>query len=300
MNQEITNTINTANSNNTARAVDYYTCPQEGLLDNPLIKTVEEILANERKRCDSIIEILNSFDGANLARKKAPNARDYFYEVSNGGMKSLIKDNKRLAALLRNEIAIVMLRDCQDNCVALEKLLQQLLHPDKRILNKKGKLYSKSIMVANKIGMPLNLLPAFNWSGKQISWMYETYQLNSFKPEHLRFKLGNGMIVRSKSEQYIGERLAQRGVMFRYDSAFEIGDKNISPDFIILTPDGRIVIWEHFGLTTKNDYLLKSMNKIEEYRKVGFLQHKNLICTREEDILSIESIDEIIDRFGLV
>ncbi|MCF0141391.1 MAG: hypothetical protein HUJ78_05165 [Mogibacterium sp.] len=215
-------------------------------------------------------------------------------------MKSLIKDNKRLVKLLRNELAMVLLRDCQDNCLALEKLLQHLRQSNKRLLNKKEKLFGKSIVVANKIGMPMQLLPLFGWPEKQVLWMYESYRLNSFKPEHLRYRLGNGMLVRSKSEQYIGERLAQRGVMFRYDSAFEIDGRTIYPDFVILTPDGRIVIWEHFGLTTNNEYLLKSMNKIEEYRKAGFLQHKNLICTREEDIRSIESIDEIIDRFGLV
>ncbi|MCF0232821.1 MAG: hypothetical protein HUJ63_11295, partial [Enterococcus sp.] len=298
----ITNTINTANSNNTARAVDYYSCPENGLLTNPIISALEQLLEKEEQRKVQLLQLLKALGGTaeeSTIRKKVARNKDYFYEFSDGEYKSLNRDNKQLTKLIRKEIAAVLLKDCIRNCTILNDLLASISRNDKSDLYKKGLLYSKAVAVANKIALPANRLGVLGWSDDRIIWMHEKYELNSYMPEHLRFRLGNGMLVRSKSEQYIGERLVQRGVMFRYDSAFNIDGKTIYPDFVILTPDGRIVIWEHFGLTSSNEYLLKSMNKIEMYRKAGFAQHKNLICTREEDILDLESIDEIIDRFGL-
>ena len=61
-----------------------------------------------------------------------------------------------------------------------------------------------------------------------------------------------------------------------------------------------MVIWEHFGLMNDPDYRKRALEKIELYRKAGYVQHKNLICTWEEDIASADDIDNIIRRFILM
>lgn len=71
------------------------------------------------------------------------------------------------------------------------------------------------------------------------------------------------------------------------------------PDFMILLPDGSILIWEHFGMMDDIDYASRAWRKIENYRRAGYVQHTNLICTYESDIENGKVIDEIIRRFIL-
>lgn len=54
---------------------------------------------------------------------------------------------------------------------------------------------------------------------------------------------------------------------------------------------------EHFGLMEDEDYRRNAYGKIDIYRRHGYLQHKNLICTWEDDIQDTQNIDEIITRF---
>ena len=64
-------------------------------------------------------------------------------------------------------------------------------------------------------------------------------------------------------------------------------------------PDGRILIWEHFGMMDDIDYASRAWRKIENYRRAGYVQHTNLICTYESDIENDKVIDGIIRRFVL-
>lgn len=61
--------------------------------------------------------------------------------------------------------------------------------------------------------------------------------------------------------------------------------------------DESIVIWEHFGLMEREEYYFKACEKIRRYRQAGFKEHSNLICTWEQDLEDMNTIDEIIDRF---
>lgn len=69
------------------------------------------------------------------------------------------------------------------------------------------------------------------------------------------------------------------------------------PDFTILCSDGTILLWEHFGMEDDDDYFMKSCWKLRNYRKAGYNTHKNLICTYEDDLLSEENLDFLIQRY---
>ena len=69
------------------------------------------------------------------------------------------------------------------------------------------------------------------------------------------------------------------------------------PDFTILCSDGTILLWEHFGMEDDDDYFMKSCWKLRNYRKGGYNTHKNLICTYEDDLLSEDHLDFLIQRY---
>ena len=48
-----------------------------------------------------------------------------------------------------------------------------------------------------------------------------------------------------------------------------------------------------------SEYFMRAYRKIEAYRRIGHVQHSNLICTYESDIADGSKLDEIIERFIL-
>lgn len=136
-------------------------------------------------------------------------------------------------------------------------------------------------------------------SGFAESWVNEAFESNPLKPENLTYMTESGVKVRSKSERTIADKLFYYGIPFRYECAVGSEGQKMYPDFMIMRRDGSVVLWEHFGLTGKQDYYLNSVAKIQKYRNMGFVQHKNLICTWEEDLLDPAEIRRIIERFLL-
>ena len=124
-----------------------------------------------------------------------------------------------------------------------------------------------------------------------------SFRRNPYRTEDLRYITLMGVRVRSKSELTIANRLENRQIPYRYEAELDVAGRHIYPDFVIKRLDGTLVIWEHFGLMNKADYYSKAMEKVNLYRQKGFIQHKNLICTWEEDIAETKEIDNIINRF---
>ena len=52
-------------------------------------------------------------------------------------------------------------------------------------------------------------------------------------------------------------------------------------------------------LMEQDEYFKHACEKIKAYRKKGYMQHTNLICTWEEDLLQAEQLEEILIRFGV-
>lgn len=113
-----------------------------------------------------------------------------------------------------------------------------------------------------------------------------------------------GEHVRSKSEKIIADRLADRGVPYKYECGYRMTCSGIVryPDFTCLNLREREeVIWEHLGTVDKDDYVMKNMQKLVEYQTDGFIVGKNLIITFENDDYSLDSriLDQIIDTYLL-
>ena len=188
----------------------------------------------------------------------------------------------RIKELARYEIVGELLGVLEYNCMILEKALSKMKHVDEDKLDRLSSFSNSTKKIYTK---------------QQIKWISEPYQRNPYHPEHLQYTTMNGIKMRSKSEQAIANRLEVRGIAYRAEPPLQLGSRSIYPDFVILLADGEIAIWEHFGLMTDEAYRQNAQTKLELYRTYGFVQHKNLICTCEEDIKSASDIDQIIERF---
>lgn len=65
---------------------------------------------------------------------------------------------------------------------------------------------------------------------------------------------------------------------FRYECALHLGFETIYPDFTILHPlSKKIIYWEHFGLMDNENYIKNVCFKIQQYAQNGIIPSVNLI-----------------------
>ena len=129
----------------------------------------------------------------------------------------------------------------------------------------------------------------------KIKQNFERRQFTKLRALH---DMENNRLLQMKYEY---SRLPEGEILipYRYEAELFINGNRYYPDFMILLPDGSILIWEHFGMMDDIDYASRAWRKIENYRRAGYVQHTNLICTYESDIENGKVIDEIIRRFIL-
>jgi hypothetical protein len=119
---------------------------------------------------------------------------------------------------------------------------------------------------------------------------------NASHSDGLIYLTDSGFYVRSKSERTIANMLDQFGIPYRYEAAITLGGKVRYPDFSVFRPfDGKLILWEHFGLVDQEAYRQMAIRKLALYAQNGFLPFDNLICTYEYDILDPSRIEALIE-----
>ena len=63
-----------------------------------------------------------------------------------------------------------------------------------------------------------------------------------------------GDMVRSKSEVIIANQLYHSGLEYTYEKDLEYAGGKLRPDFTVVTPNGKIIYWEHLGLLGTEEY----------------------------------------------
>ncbi|MCQ4638527.1 hypothetical protein NE619_17500 [Anaerovorax odorimutans] len=137
------------------------------------------------------------------------------------------------------------------------------------------------------------ILPAayndFDFSGLLLSgdldpaaWASQSYQSNPYFPENLKYQSEGGLLTRSKAESMIATQLERHHLAFRYEPALSLGSHTFYPDFCVLHPVcRRLVYWEHFGMMDHSDYACDTMSKLQIYMDHGYHPGNNLIFTWE-------------------
>ena len=121
-----------------------------------------------------------------------------------------------------------------------------------------------------------------------------------YRPEELIYYTGSGIRVRSKSERTIADTLDQYRIPYHYEAALVLDNVVWHPDFTISHPaDGRVFLWEHFGIMNDEKYRKKTSEKIALYIRNGYYPSSNLICTYEQDLHKPAHLHKIIETFIL-
>jgi hypothetical protein len=220
------------------------------------------------------------------------NAHATYYVYKNGVQKSVKRDEPVVNKLMRKRVLKRTIMVQEVWCKSLnqaEKNIRRRL----KSMRKKGAEQT----VARILAMPESDM--FIMEPGEYKWRTENNCQNPYRREQLKYRTSMGVMVRSKSEKIIADKLEYYDIPYRYEAELVINGNRYYPDFMVLLPDGRILIWEHFGLMDDIDYSNKAWQKIENYRIAGYVQHTNLICTYESDIENDKIIDEIIKRFIL-
>ena len=126
------------------------------------------------------------------------------------------------------------------------------------------------------------------YSREIVEWAQAPYKKSDYLPENLRHRTSHGLLLRSKSEVTIAEKLYEYGIPFRYEEVIERNGIVIIPDFTIKTPDGRTIIWEHAGRMNNPEYANRHKKKMKIYEELGFYPWKNMIITYDDEFGSID------------
>ncbi len=131
---------------------------------------------------------------------------------------------------------------------------------------------------------------------KNAQWEAIIERQNNLSPENLRYG-GPGGTYRSKSEMVIAMQLSRFNILFKYEPTVNIGNFKFCPDFVMLNPiDRTLVYWEHLGLLDNEKYDRSNDRKLALYYAHGIRPGDNLIITCDGDMapLSALKIERII------
>ena len=111
-------------------------------------------------------------------------------------------------------------------------------------------------------------------------WVADFVPPEAFYVEDLKSVSAQGEKMRSGGEMYIASRLDHFGIPYRYEDDTGIPDLDYVPDFKILRPrDRKIIYWEHFGMVTDYKYVYDNIGKVRDYIDYGIKPWDNLIMT---------------------
>lgn len=130
-------------------------------------------------------------------------------------------------------------------------------------------------------------------------WELLEAEQNEYRKEERRH-LYKGVYYRAKSEVVIAMVLDSHGLEFKYEVALHINGRTIYPDFVIRRKrDGKIFIWEHFGLICNDEYRQKMYRKIAELHEAGFNPWDNLLMSfdSEDGSIDIDFIEKMVNLY---
>ena len=245
---------------------------------------LNELLVRKQNELEVMHEELDSIGGGSLNISNK-NDSHYFIERVDGEQIGITKDMAHVMRLARKTLLNEKVKMYEQEVEILKDACERIGKIDRSRLER---VKDRLSVVGNE---------DFNYSEKELLWLKNRMSKNPRNREFLRFKTDGGVLTRSKSERYIGNFLERKRAIFMYEAELEINGYLLYPDFTILCPDGRVVIWEHCGMMDKVDYYLRNMVRTYDYKMNGYAQFDNLICTYDEDLDNIDTLEMIYRRF---
>lgn len=213
--------------------------------------------------------------------------RTFYSEVTPDGEKGITKDKRRIREITKAEYLKKQLEILKDNSRLMEYCVKHY----------KDDQYTEIIdaLAVRHPNLPVENILFNNIKKNQKG----TREKNPYYPEDLKFVTMNGVYVRSKSEREIGNALESAGIEYESDVLIECGSSRYYADFIITRPNGKKLVWEHFGKENDGSYMAKNSIRVRDYIKLGLRPWEDLIWTLDSDIEDSRVIRRIIQRFIL-
>ena len=213
----------------------------------------------------------------------------------------------------------------KDNPEQIRALSQKLFnHKLKKVSEEELRQYSKCLELLNKVNTSaddiLKTIPEPLRDFVDTNVMLDEQTAAEFEKERdyadnpresdQVFVSPRGERFKSKSEWIIADVLRQHGVPFFYEKPFEnsiyeelrTSKYNLHPDFTCLNKrTGKIYYWEHFGRLDDPWYVVKFIERIQNYAAYGvFLGSELMISVESKKVpLRISYIKGLIEKYLL-
>ncbi len=126
-------------------------------------------------------------------------------------------------------------------------------------------------------------------------WNSDRHSKSNYRREELKYPTKKGRVfMRSKSEQAIGNLLEMLHVAYRYEPEITINNITYHPDFVIMLPNGRLIILEHIGRMDLKDYRERLIQRLQAYDSIGLLIGRNVFMSFEHDTRDEVLIKEVL------
>lgn len=182
--------------------------------------------------------------------------------------KSINKDENMIRALARKKYLHKQLELLAANQRAVEEFLMR---------------YTEATADEILERLPKPIRPyCFSHPDRKGRWGDGFYRQSDYMPEKKIHTTSKGLKVRSKSEVLIAEKLYEHNIEFRYEQILQIEQMEFAPDFTIMADDGRLIYWEHCGLTGSKKYMDRHKRKLEIYERADIAPWTNLIITYDD------------------
>lgn len=122
-------------------------------------------------------------------------------------------------------------------------------------------------------------------------WQNALPSMKYHDPKRLQARAPDGTATLSKNEMYIAARLEHFGLIYRHDCATGIPGLYRFPDFQILRPrDRKVIYWEHFGMMDDLEYRIDYKRKMKEYEAAGIVPWDNLMITYSKTKYDLDGV----------
>ena len=233
---------------------------------NEMSKMLAELKEKQKNANNQLMKLPHG----SISTVKRGNAICFFHMQCVEGRrvrKSINKNPEMIKALARKKYLHRELNLISDNIAVIEKAIHQY----------------ESCSTDDVLEKIPEAIRNYCFDTDPAGWGKEPYEKSDHMPEKKLHTTSRGLKVRSKSEVLIAEKLYEHHVQFRYEQVLRLGEIRLVPDFTVLADDGRIIYWEHCGMTGSEEYMKRHKWKTELYEKADIVPWKNLIITYDDE-----------------
>ena len=125
-------------------------------------------------------------------------------------------------------------------------------------------------------------------------WNSDSNSQKENRRDELIYPTKGNVYMRTQSERFIGDLLEMLHIPYRYETRVTINNRSYHPDFIIMLPDGRLVILEHVGRMDLREYDEDLIIRLQAYDSIGLMVGRNVFMTFNHDIREEARVKEVL------